>query len=235
MRTKKKKRLYVGFIGLLVIILFVIFSKNILMEAGKWLVVADEPKHSDAVVVLNTGVEIYPRLIQAAAIYNQGYTDRIIINGNRKSDVLRDLEKNGFQVCCPWYEDSIRILNLLGVPRDKIIPISAENAYDTVSEAEIVGEKIIAAGFTRIILATSKYHTRRARFIWREMYGDQIEVLTVGAVRDIYNPQGWWREGRQIRWVLAEYGAWIYYYWKSLKRDDGFNATIVESSPKKQE
>ena len=31
-----------------------------------------------------------------------------------------------------------------------------------------------------------------------------------------YDAKGWWRDGRQIRWVLAEYGAWIYYGWKSI-------------------
>jgi len=217
MPIKKKKLLHIGLIALAIVILLVIFSKNILITAGRWLVVSDTPSRSDAIVVLNTGVELYPRLIQAAALHNEGYADKIIINGNRKTDILRDLERNGFQGCCIWYEDSIRILILLGVARDKIIPISAEDAYDTVSEAEIVGKAIVEAGIARIILATSKYHTRRARFIWKRMYENQIEVFAVAALSDIYNPQGWWREGKQIRWVLAEYGAWIYYYWKSIK------------------
>ena len=95
--------------------------------------------------------------------------------------------------------------------------ISAEDAYDTVSEAEIVGKEIVEAGFARIILATSKYHTRRARFIWQEMYAGQLEVRAVAAKSDLYDPDNWWHEGKQIRWVLAEYGAWFYYYWKSLK------------------
>ena len=218
MPIKNKKLLHIGLIGLFILTLLVIFSKNILITAGKWLVVSDAPKSSDAIVVLNTGVEIYPRLIQAAVLYNEGYADKIIINGNRKTDVLRDLERKGFQGCCAWYEDSIRILDLLGVPRDKIIPVSAEDAYDTISEAEVVGKEIIEAGFARIILATSKYHTRRARFIWKEMYENQMEVSAVAAISDIYNPRGWWREGKQIRWVLAEYGAWIYYYWKSIRK-----------------
>ena len=235
MPIKKKKWLYLVFIGLFIVILLVIFSKNILIAAGKWLVIADTPTHSDAVVVLNTGVEIYPRLIQAAALYNQGYADRIIINGNRKTDVLRDLEKKGFKRCCAWYENSIRILSLLGVPRDKIISVSAEDAYDTVSEAEIVGKDIVEAGFSRIILSTSKYHTRRAQFIWRRMYENQIEVFAVAAKSDIYNPQGWWREGKQIRWVLTEYGAWIFYYWKVIKDDVRFNPTVLESSTNRHE
>lgn len=142
----------------------------------------------------------------------------MVINGNRKTDVIRELERQGFQGCCAWYEDSVRVLRLKGVPDEKIVRIAAENAYDTVSEAEIVGRTIIGAGVKRIILATSKFHTRRARFIWKNMYERQLEVQAVAASSDPYNPQGWWHEGKQIRWVLAEYGAWIYYYWKSIKK-----------------
>lgn len=216
MSAQNKKRLVVAFIVLLLIVLPLIFLKPLLTTAGRWLVVSDPPTSADAVVVLNTGVEIYPRLIQAADLYRNGYADRVIINGNRKTDVLRELEELGYQPCCIWYENAFRIFELLGVPRTNIIAIAAEDAYDTVSEAEIVGREIIAAQITRIILTTSKYHTRRAKFIWEEMYRNQIEAFAFPAASDPYDPQGWWREGRQIRWVLAEYGAWIYYYWKSI-------------------
>ena len=209
--------MYLSLIGLLSVIVLAVFSQHILTAAGQWLVVSDEPSRSEAIVVLNTGVDIHPRLIQAAELHNAGYADKIVINGNRKTDVLRELEKQGFQVCCAWYENSTRILVLLGVPRENIIAVSAEDAFDSVSEAEIVGKAIIETGIARIILATSKFHTRRARFIWQNMHQGELSVSAVAASRDIYDPQGWWRDGKQIRWVLAEYGAWIYYYWKIIK------------------
>ena len=65
-----------------------------------------------------------------------------MINGNRKTDVLRELEKRGFEKCCPWYEETVRILEVLGVPRKDVLPINAEDAYDTVSEAKIVGRSL---------------------------------------------------------------------------------------------
>jgi len=219
MITPKKKWLYIGGITLFILFLLMAFSTKILMLAGQWVVVSDKPIRSDAIVVLNTGVELYPRLIQAAELYNASFADKVVINGNRKTDVLRELERQGFRGCCPWYEDSVRVLDLMGVPRDKVISISAEDAYDTVSEAEIVGKAVVEAGINRIILATSKYHTRRARFIWQKMYEGQLEVRAVAAKSDIYNPESWWHGGKQIRWVLAEYGAWFYYYWKSFKKE----------------
>lgn len=182
---------------------------------GDFLVLDEEPVPSDAVVVLCSGVEYYPRLIEAAELFRKGFARKVVINGNRKTDVLRSLEEKGFERCCPWYEESLRILSMFGVPKDQVICISAEDAYDTVSEAEIVGREILQKEFTKIIITTSKFHTRRARFIWNKRFGDTLSICSVSAKTDPYNPKGWWKEGRQIRWVLAEYGAWIYYWWKT--------------------
>jgi len=120
--------------------------------------------------VLNTGFEFYPRIIQAANLYRQGMAGKVVVNGSRKSDVLRELETKGFQMCCPWYEDMIRILELLGVSRKDIITISVEDAYDTVSEAKGVGKSLVEAGISSIIISTSKSHSRRADYIWKKLF-----------------------------------------------------------------
>ena len=195
-----------------------LFSVPILGRLGQFLILDEEPVASDAIVVLNTGVEYYPRLIEAADLFRKGLAQKVVINGNRKTDVLRGLEKRGFKECCPWYEDRVRILEILGVPRKEILPISAEDAYDTVSEAEAVGKELIRKGIRSVIITTSKSHTRRADYIWTTMFGDQLSISTVAAKTDPYDPAGWWEQGRQIRWVLAEYGAWVYYWWKKIKR-----------------
>lgn len=194
-----------------------LLSGTIIVWLGESLVLDEKPVPSDAIVVLNSGVEYYPRLIEAAELFKKGFARKIVINGNRKTDVLRGLEDKGFKNCCPWYENSLRILSLFGVPSDKVVCISAEDAYDTMSEAEAVGRELSRQGFKRIIITTSKYHTRRAHFIWTKMFGDKLSICSVSAKTDPYDPKGWWKEGRQIRWVLAEYGAWIFYYWKSIK------------------
>ncbi len=115
----------------------------------------------------------------------------------------------------PLFEQAKRILAILGVPRKHVIAISAENAYDTVSEAQMVGNALTALGIKHITITTSKSHTRRALRIWRDLHGDQFDVIqAAGAAKDPFDPTAWWKSGRQARWVLAEYGAWLYYFWK---------------------
>jgi uncharacterized SAM-binding protein YcdF (DUF218 family) len=120
-------------------------------------------------------------------------------------------------VCCPWHEDTVRILELLGVSRRDVITISVEDAYDTVSEARAVGKSLIEAGISSVIISTSKSHSRRAGYIWKTIFSSQLEIRTVAAQEDPYSPSNWWKDGRQIKWVMSEYGAWIYYFWTGHK------------------
>jgi len=208
------RRSFFLLLPILLALIVVGFSGTILRKIGSMIVVDEEPPVSDVVVVLLTGVDYYPRLMQAADIYRRKLARKVVINGNRKTDILRELEDKGFERCCPWYAESVRILTMLDVSEKDIIAISAENAYDTVSEAQIVGEELIRNRLSQVIITTSKFHTRRAKFIWQKMYQKQLTIHTSLAKSDPFDPHQWWKDGRQIRWVMAEYGAWMYYWWK---------------------
>lgn len=214
MKNKKKYLLSCLFI----LLLFYFISGKMLSLTGNLLISDMKPQQSDVIVVLNTGIEYYPRLIEAADLYKKGLASKIIINGNRKTDILRDLEKGGFDHCCTWYEDRVRILELLGVPRTSVLAISAEGAYDTVSEALAVGNILLELGTKKVIVTTSKFHTRRAGYIWSKLFEGKLKIQSVSAKADPYEPDWWWKEGRQIRWVLAEYGGWLYDWIKLLKK-----------------
>jgi uncharacterized SAM-binding protein YcdF (DUF218 family) len=204
----------------LLVLLLVFLSSPLLSAMGRFLIKTDQLTEADAVIVLNTGVDYYPRLIEAALLFNRGYANRIVINGNRKTDILRELEAAGFEACCQWCENHLRILALYGIPRDAVICLSAEDAYDTISEAAALKPAIERLGFAKVIVVTSRFHTRRARFIWRHLFGDELVILSAGARQDPYDENGWWQSGRQIRWVLQEYGAWAYWAWKNLVDTD---------------
>ena len=188
----------------------------LLTAAGKWLVMDSPLSRGDAVVVLHTGVEYYPRLVEAARLYQKGVSDQIIINGNRKTDSLRKLETMGFAPSCDWHANYLQILSLFKVPEHHIQCISAEDVYDTVSEAEFIGNKLLQQGYTDLIITTSKSHSRRAYHIWNDLFHPKARIRVVSAKEDPFLPEAWWKSGRQIRWVLSEYGAWIYYFWKKI-------------------
>ena len=201
------------------VLLLALFHRPILTATGRWLVQSQSVGHADAAVVLNTGVDIYARMIEAAALYREGVVDKVVINGNRKNDVLRRLEAAGYRPGQPWYAGRVDLLEFLQVAHDDVIAISAEDAYDTVSEARYVGQELIARGIRSVVVTTSKFHTRRAGFIWRSLYGDRLSIHTAAARDDPFDPAGWWCSGRQVRWVMAEYGAWLFFYWKKLTAD----------------
>ncbi len=199
---------------MLFILLFV--GDKLLTPIGRFPVLDQRPAHADAAVVLYTGVEYYPRLLEAARMYNEGLVKKVVINGDRKSNVLREIEGDGYRPSCHWAENFIAILELYGVPKSNIVAISAEDAFDTISEAQIVGRELLDRNISSVIVTTSKFHTRRANYIWRNSFKGKISIATRAAQSDPYTPTGWWKEGRQIRWIMAEYGAWGYYLWQAL-------------------
>jgi hypothetical protein len=42
-------------------------------------------------------------------------------------------------------------------------------------------------------------------------------VALLAARDDPFYVDGWWRSGRQIRQVLAEYGAWLYFLGRRIR------------------
>ena len=74
----------------------------------------------DAVVVLTTGAEYYPRLIEAATDLSKRFckTDHYQWKSKNRY-VIRKLEDMGFEPACHWCEDHLRILSLFDVPQTR--------------------------------------------------------------------------------------------------------------------
>ena len=197
----------------LIIVLLWFVSPFVLGKLGSFLVVEDAPLESaDAVVVLSTGVDYLPRLIQAADLFRQGTVQQVVVNGNRKTDIHRQIEARGFVSPQAWYENTVAVLVFLGVDKNRIVTLSAEDVYDTVTEADFVGLALHKQGLKSLIITTSKFHTRRAIAIWRHLHNRQFRLQIAAAHLDPFLATGWWHSGRQIRQVLSEYGAWLYFW-----------------------
>ena len=203
------------FLSVCVIIFIVIFLAGpwLMTRAGEFLVVDESPlRPADAVVVLTTGVDYLPRLMEAADLFKRDLVRYVVVNGNRKTDMHRKLEKQGYVRPGKWYDGSLAVLEFLGVKNTAILFINAEDVFDTVSEAQTVGPILEKNNIRSIIVTTSKFHTRRSIAIWRHLYEGKFELQVMGAGEDPFDAAGWWLHGRQIRQLLGEYGGWLYFW-----------------------
>ena len=207
-----KKKLLI-FTAIILLSLF-FFRASWLGYLGNSLIVNDENAKADVAVVLSTGVDYLPRLLQAAELYRDKRVKRVLINGNRKTDAIRKLEQQGFVSACKWNENILRVLEMYGVPREKVWSVSAEDVFDTVSEAQTIKPFLQKNNINSILITTSKFHTRRARYVWRKVLDRQDGIYTSAATDDPFNPDGWWEDGRQVKQVMGEYGGMAYYVWK---------------------
>ena len=206
-------RKFVIAIAILISLLF-FYRAEWLAYLGHSLVVDDPAATAEVAVVLTTGVDYVPRLLQAAQLYRDKRVKKIIINGNRKTDAIRKLEAQGFVPACQWYENSLRILEMHGVPRDRVWTVDAEDVFDTVTEAQAIRPLLLENDIDSMILTTSKFHTRRARFVWRKVMGTDQGIYSSAAADDPFDPDSWWQDGHQVKQVMGEYGGMAYYLWK---------------------
>ncbi len=196
----------------LFIALAVLLHPYFFRAIGGFLILESDFEKCDAAVVLNSGVDIYPRLVHAASLYKRGKAAKVAINGNRKNETYRELERMGYRRPSPWFEENLSILEFLGVPEKDVIVIEGQDAFDTVTEARVVGREMLRRGVSSIAVTTCKFHSRRACGIYRFFYGDKMTVYSAPAEKDPFDPEAWWKDPQQIRWVMQEYGGWFFLF-----------------------
>ena len=57
----------------------------------------------------------------------------------------------------------------------------------------------------RVILITSKYHTRRVKVVWRALAGNRLEAIVRFAADDPFEPRRWWRNTADALSVSREW------------------------------
>jgi uncharacterized SAM-binding protein YcdF (DUF218 family) len=76
---------------------------------------------------------------------------------------------------------------------------------NTADEAAQMRTLALARGWKRLIVVTSKYHTRRTRFAFaREFRGTDIRVQVRGSRYDGASPDDWWKHRSDLRYVVSE-------------------------------
>jgi uncharacterized SAM-binding protein YcdF (DUF218 family) len=184
--------------------------------AAHSLLRSDDPFKADAIVVLSHGTEIYFRMTEAAKLYREGYAPKVVINGGRVHPIVKEMEAKGFSREWRWDEEYHSYLQFLGISLDDVIFIQLEEPIDTYSEAALLGENLKQLGMKDLLITTNKYHSRRAGYIWESLYEGVFKIGVVPVQGETFSPWSWFRDRRQFKWTLYEFGSWVFLLARNL-------------------
>jgi uncharacterized SAM-binding protein YcdF (DUF218 family) len=167
---------------------------------GRWLVVADSLEKAAAVVVL-TG-EMPFRAMEGAALYREGWAPEVWLTLPERSVTEAALSRLGIETLRE-HEFSRKVLVRSGVP-DSAVRLLDGGVVNTVDEVRVIARELERIGAERVIIVTSRFHTRRVRATWRALVGDSPRAMVRPARDDQYHPDGWWRSTRDVLAVSRE-------------------------------
>jgi len=167
---------------------------------GHWLVVADQLEPARAIVVLSGRVPF--RAMEAAAIYRGGWAGEVWITKEARTAEDLALDRLGVPVV---RGDAFNreVLERLGVPPGAIRLVS-EGVQNTVDEVRLVAAELGRDGGGRVIIVTSKAHSRRVRATWAAVVGSSPRAIIRYAEEEPYHSGSWWRNTRDALDVSRE-------------------------------
>lgn len=178
--------------------------------AARALIVNANPAKADVLFVLAGSSTYLERTHRAAQLFNEGRAAKIALtNDSQRSGWSSAEERNPLFV-----ERAADELKRSGVPAEKIdiVPGLVTNTY---SEMIRIRDYASEHKLRSILIVTSSYHSRRARWTMQRVFRDS--VVTTGldwAAPGEQSPQPatWWLHSLGWRVVPLEYVKLIYYH-----------------------
>jgi len=189
----------VFFFGFLAVLYF---ARHPLMRlAGQWWVVDDPSAPSDALIVLGDDNYAADRAFHAAELYREGVAPVVVASGRmlRRNVSLADVMEHD--------------LESFGVPDKSVVKLS-HSAQNTREEAVETARLIQARGWKRVIVVTSNYHARRARFIYERVLPPGVTLRVSGARDSEFDPTRWWQTRQGVKLFLSELAAYLVARWE---------------------
>lgn len=167
---------------------------------GAWLMVEDPLQKADAIFVL--GGTMFQRPLEAVDLYHEGWAPRMLLMRQIADDGEIELRRRGV----PFQREidvQVDVLTRLGVPRSAIQILDEQNS--TRDEADALLAVVAANRWSRVIVVTSKQHTRRARLVMnRRLAGTGSQAIVRASRYDRADVDGWWRNRSTLRFTLFE-------------------------------
>ena len=197
-----------GAVLLLLVILAFAFRSQILTGVADYLIVSDKLQPAGVVFVLNGDYNTRP--FYASDLYKQGLAPGIVIARSENLPAVDlGLIPNDTDI-------AIGVMEKLGVPHEKIIvlPVSG-GVTSTFDEAIALRQYIETNNIHTVILVTSAFHTRRAKWIFdRELSGLPVTLEMAAVPHYGFNATNWWRSESGLITLNNEYIKLVYYFFK---------------------
>ena len=180
-----------------------------LVFGGRALVIADPlPRQADAVVMLAGSIP--DRVLETAELYRSGVAPRVVVTRERLRAGDAALRARGVRLPEPD-ELTMTALERLGVPAQAIVRLR-RRTHSTESEAATIARWACRTRITRLIIVTSRAHTRRSRLIFSRMLGGTMQLTIRPSRFDSFSSRRWWRVRRDAKTVLYEWERLLHYW-----------------------
>ena len=183
--------------------------------AESWIV-EDADGKADALIVLGDDNFYADRATRAAELFREGKAPIVVASGRRLRPMAGIAEL--------MEHDLVE----RGVPKDKIVRL-AHDANNTREEAEALRKLAAQRKWRSVIVVTSNYHTRRARYIFRKVFPQGIEVRIASARNGDFDPQRWWEKRESIKELTREFEGMVVAIWElhGKSETDGTSQSVV--------
>ena len=205
----------------LLVFCFVLYAarRPLLRIAGESWVVEDPLQQSDALLLLSDDNFFADRATRASELYRQKLAPVVVASGRRLRPTAGVAEL--------MEHDLIE----RGVPKDRIIRFP-QDADNTREEAQALRALVVEKNWHSVIVVTSNYHTRRARYIFERVFPDSVAVRVASARDGGFDPEHWWENRKSLKLFMGELVAMVVATWE-LRRDSVYttHSSLAYSSP----
>jgi uncharacterized SAM-binding protein YcdF (DUF218 family) len=185
----RRRRVGCAVLMLALVGLVVVAAPRGLRSLGHWLVVDDALAEPADAIYVHAG-HMPVRALEAADLFLAGHAPEVWLAEAVPTAERAALERLGLRV--PVEADWNReVLQVRGVPAGaiRVLPRQVANTRDEVA---LVAEELRRVGGRRVVLVTSRQHSRRVRTLWRRHDVGELEATVRSSRHDPFDPDRWW-------------------------------------------